>query len=94
MTAMQCKDIDDATLLRFIDRKQRELGRWVCVWDLEPPYSDLPDKLFRAKTATLIRRGMLTGCPCGCRGDYELTDKGREYAGLWSLQGFAANALA
>jgi len=76
---MQCKDIDDAALLRFIANKQRELGMWVCVWDLEPPYSDLPGNLFRAKMGQLMKRGLITGCNCGCRGDYEITDKGREY---------------
>jgi hypothetical protein len=77
--AKQCKDIDDAALVRFVADKQRELGTWVCVWDLEPPYSELPDRLFRAKMGKLIKKGYLTGCNCGCRGDYELTTKGREY---------------
>lgn len=76
---MQCKDIPDAPLVRFVARKQTELGTWVCVWDLEPPYSELPDNLFRAKMGKLINKGYLTGCNCGCRGDYEVTDKGREF---------------
>lgn len=73
---MQCKDIDDAGLVRFIADKQEQLGRWVCVWDLEPPYSELPDRLFRAKTGKLMGKGYLTGCNCGCRGDYEVTAAG------------------
>lgn len=76
---MQCKDIADATLLRFIATKQAEKGAWVNTWDFEPPYSDLPDNLFRAKMGKLLKRGLLTGCNCSCRGDYELTDKGREF---------------
>jgi len=74
---MQCKDIAAAPLVRFVAEKQRELGRWVCVWDLETPYSELPDNLFRAKMGKLINKGYLTGCNCGCRGDYEITDKGK-----------------
>lgn len=77
---MQCKDIDSCELLKFIGAKQRELGRWVLTWDLEPPYSELPDRLFRAKARKLIDRGLLDGCPCGCRGDYELTAKGALFA--------------
>ena len=73
---MQCKDIDDAALVRFIADKQRELGAWVCVWDLAPPYSEMPGNLFRAKMGKLISKGYLTGCNCGCRGDYEVTVKG------------------
>jgi hypothetical protein len=72
----QCKDIPDVPLVRFIADKQASTGHWVCVWDLEPPYSDLPGNLFRAKMGKLINKGYLTGCNCGCRGDYEVTDKG------------------
>lgn len=35
-----------------------------------------PEKLQRAKMAMLIRRGVVSGCACGCRGDYEVTEKG------------------
>lgn len=78
---MQCKDIPDEQIVGFIARKQCELGTWVCVWDLEPPYSDLPGNLFRAKMEKLIDKGLLTGCNCGCRGDYEVTPKGRALIG-------------
>jgi hypothetical protein len=76
---MQCKDIPDAPLVRFVAEKQASTGHWVCVWDLEPPYSDLPGNLFRAKMGKLINKGYLTGCNCGCRGDYEVTPKGLAY---------------
>jgi hypothetical protein len=62
--------------VRFIADKQAEIGMWVCYWNLEPPYSELPDRLFRAKMGKLINKGYLTGCNCGCRGDYEVTAKG------------------
>ncbi|MDQ5861288.1 MAG: hypothetical protein M3536_03395, partial [Actinomycetota bacterium] len=52
---MQCKDIADAPLLRFIAAKQAEKGMWVNTF--EPPYSDLPDNLFRAKMGQLMKRG-------------------------------------
>jgi len=77
---MQCKDIPDAPLVRFVAEKQQEKGYWVNVWDFDgTPYADLPDNLFRAKMGNLIKKGYLTGCNCGCRGDYELTNKGREF---------------
>jgi len=31
----------------------------------------LPEKLVLAKARKLIRRGLLTGCACGCRGEWE-----------------------
>lgn len=76
---MQCKDIDDAPLVQFVAAKEAEKGMWVDVWDFEPPYSNLPGRLFRAKMGQLIKRGLLTGCSCGCRGSYEVTNKGHQY---------------
>ena len=74
---MQCKDIQDAPLVRFVAEKQREKGYWVNVWDFDgTEYEALPDNLFRAKMGNLIKKGYLTGCNCGCRGDYEVTVKG------------------
>jgi hypothetical protein len=73
---MQCKDIPDVELVSFIANKQAEIGMWVCYWNFEPPYSELPTNLLRAKFGKLIDKGYLTGCNCGCRGDYEVTPKG------------------
>lgn len=39
-----------------------------------------PANLQLAKMQSLIDRGLVDGCTCGCRGDFELTDKGRELA--------------
>jgi hypothetical protein len=36
----------------------------------------VPAKVVLAKARRLIRRGLLSGCDCGCRGDFELTAKG------------------
>jgi hypothetical protein len=33
----------------------------------------MPEKLVLAKARKLIRRGLLSGCFCGCRSDFELT---------------------
>lgn len=40
-----------------------------------PP--DVVDKLALAKMRSLIAKGLVDGCDCGCRGDFTLTDKGR-----------------
>lgn len=43
------------------------------------PYGrEYPDKLRRAKVKSMLRKGLIDGCACGCRGDFELTDKGRQ----------------
>ena len=49
--------------------------RWVMFDELQAAPA-FPAKVVRAKLAALIRRGLLTGCTCGCRGDFELTPAG------------------
>lgn len=34
------------------------------------------DKLIRSKMKSLIHRNLVTGCACGCRGDFEITSSG------------------
>lgn len=36
----------------------------------------VPWRLRLRKMDSLIRRGLAEGCACGCRGDFELTEKG------------------
>jgi hypothetical protein len=38
----------------------------------------LPEKVVRAKGRRVARRGLVTGCWCGCRGDVVVTPTGRE----------------
>lgn len=35
-------------------------------------YPDMPWKVVLAKARSLIRRGLIDGCSCGCRGDFEV----------------------
>jgi hypothetical protein len=91
---MQCKDIPDRPIVQFIADLQGNWGTWFswiddATGDLVIPENSvvkampngagLPDKLVLAKIARLMKRGLIDGCPCGCRGDYELTSKGREF---------------
>lgn len=81
---MQAKDIPDRPILAFV----AENGGIGCHWFVPegttsrsvlcamPPGT--PPKLALAKMKGLMRRGLVGGCGCGCRGDFELTDKGRE----------------
>ena len=83
---VQCKNIPDVPVLEFL----RDQDRW-CTWfiydDSEAPENSVlrvmpegtPAKLALAKMRQLIRRGLVDGCGCGCRGDFELSRKGREF---------------
>lgn len=49
---------------------------WVMSWDVEDNIQRLvpgaPVKVIHAKLKGLLRRRVLEGCPCGCRGDWYL----------------------
>jgi len=40
-----------------------------------------PEKAARSKMQSLYDRGLITGCICGCRGDFEITDVGLKSIG-------------
>jgi len=86
---LQCKDIPDWPILHFLAHMPEwqpglpKWGTWFWTDDYQPDNSVLramppgtPPKLALAKMATLIRRGLVNGCTCGCRGDFEITEKG------------------
>lgn len=81
---MKCKDILDKPVVEFV-RKHGGVG---CNWyDLDNnPRSvvhampkGMPQKLVLAKMKQLLKRGLVNGCGCGCRGDFEITDKGNAF---------------
>lgn len=89
MIKLQCKDISDRLVLEFVrsvnnrDTKPRGVT-WFYQYD-SPPFDNslqnvlpnIPAKLALAKVRMLLRRGLVEGCGCGCRGDFFLTDKGK-----------------
>lgn len=83
---MQVKDIQDKPILEFLAKHQGEWSTWgtgyhmPTVQDAMPPGT--PKKLQLAKMRSLHKRGLVGGCTCGCRGDWEITNKGLELAGL------------
>lgn len=87
---MQCKDIPDGPVLEFLRDLPdsgipgiKRKGTWYWTENCMPENSVIrampdgtPAKLGLAKMRMLIRRGFVAGCPCGCRGEFELTEKG------------------
>lgn len=81
---MQAKDIDDQAFLTFVDRLSRDRmftsdHRWVMRHEVEQAFPHAHWKVLLAKAKALGRRGLLDGCFCTCRGDYELTPAGRAF---------------
>lgn len=49
----------------------------LCSTQIFNVWPEIPDKVINAKLANLIKKGLVDGCTCGCRGDFHLTDEGR-----------------
>lgn len=80
---MQCKDIADVPVLAFLDGLDGQPATWCWPHGGNDVAFVMPDstppKLVLAKMRMLMKRGLVDGCGCGCRGDFELTDLGRAY---------------
>jgi len=82
----QCKEIPDKPIMEFLLKHK---GHW-CNWYFEDdrdvrnvmPKNLASEKLILAKMRQLMRRGLVDGCSCGCRGDFEITAKGEEWLSL------------
>lgn len=79
MKRLQCKDIPDETVVEAVRRAPGTVFMaWRMSWDvhaeLEELVGEVPVNLFRAKIRKLIGRGLIGGCPCGCRCDFHLPE--------------------
>lgn len=80
---MKAADIPDNLILSYLAKHR---GKWTLLYGLEfhPLDTDqreviTPDahpKVLHAKMRQLLKRKLVSGCPCGCRGDWEITEKG------------------
>lgn len=72
---MQTKDIPEGPILQYLADRQ---GQWSFLWSemVEAMPLGTPAKLILSKMRNLHKRGLVGGCTCGCRGDFEITDKG------------------
>lgn len=54
------------------DNPEQPVSHWANRFDIAKALGNPPEKVVLAKLRSLIKRGLLTGCYCGCRGDIEL----------------------
>lgn len=71
---MQAKDITDETMLTALaaTRGRNGVPQWSSLWDVQRHMSTIPGKVVLAKLRSMIRRKVIEGCACGCRGDFQL----------------------
>lgn len=94
---MQAKDITSLAFLQAvvvcgIERERLWANRWdvtavlagypECIKSTPRVYPELPVKVVLAKAKALISAGIIDGCACGCRGDWELMPETAEVLGL------------
>jgi hypothetical protein len=64
----QAKDIPDQRILALLHPTT-----WTTWWVLaDEHFPEFPPKVVLAKLRQLYKRGLIDGCPCGCRGDWVL----------------------
>jgi hypothetical protein len=78
---MQAKDIADEPILRFLASLGQQTGTWYFGIDADNSIERVcapgtPPKVALAKMRSMIKRGLVDGCVCGCRGGFTLTAKG------------------
>lgn len=78
---MKTADVPDFEVLAFVN----QYGGIGCNCSPHPEKRSvmnampgIPRKLALSKMRSLIKRGLVSGCACGCRGDFELTLKGKD----------------
>lgn len=80
---MQAKDIPELPVLEFVrDHSLNVLGALIFPGSersvgLSMP-AETPQKVALAKMRSLLKRGLVDGCGCGCRGDFTITTLGLE----------------
>lgn len=77
---MQCKDIPDRPILDMLAKNPEQWHNWYFQDQFDVTSAmpaGTPEKLILGKMRMLMRRGLVDGCDCGCRGDFTITDKGR-----------------
>lgn len=77
---MKCKDIDEKPILEFLRRLNGKTATWFGDEYENSVTNAMPKgiywKLAVSKMRQMIKKGTVSGCACGCRGDYLITEKG------------------
>jgi len=67
---VKASDIPNDDILMAIRKHMRPIGS--SIWDIFSEFPSFPEKVIRAKLDKMVRRNVLGGCCCGCRGDFTI----------------------
>lgn len=84
---MKASDLSELDILRFLAAQHHASTQWKplpsgmrsmpSVATAVPP--EVPEKVLRAKLRAMNKKGLVHGCGCGCRGDWYISETGREF---------------
>lgn len=79
---MQVKHVDKIAVLKRLEEIEASGRLGTCFTGFDNSVGTAmpegtPEKLQLAVMQNLIRKGLVDGCCCGCRGDFTLTERGR-----------------
>lgn len=83
----QAKNVPEDVILEIM---RKEPGKWFTHYDWRhdaclpfhaPELRRFPEKVLRAKLSKMMKRGLINGCDCGCRGDWHINDGEQNGAG-------------
>jgi hypothetical protein len=71
---MQTKDITDDVMLAALasTRGMHGVPTWSSLWDVQAHLDSVHPKLVLSKLRSMVKRRIIDGCGCGCRGDFRL----------------------
>lgn len=74
---LQAKDLPDADIVAAIKATQGLNGvpHWSARSDIDARPPQWPRRVVLAKLASLVKRKIISGCTCGCRGDFEFGER-------------------
>jgi hypothetical protein len=72
---MQAKDVPEAPIVAML----RPFEDYVPVsrYEIRDTLPDVPEKVLLAKLRSMVKRKVIDGCACGCRGDFTLPTQER-----------------
>ena len=69
---MKASDISDEQLTAALVRVTNPATKWASLWAVQDTLSEFPPKVVQAKLRSAIKRKVIDGCACGCRGDFTI----------------------
>lgn len=73
----KASDILDIVFIDAVREASSKTGIWANRWDVAA-ILDMPEKVVLAKAKRLIKRKVIQGCWCGCRGDFVVLEDPRD----------------